>query len=207
MLATFVAASLVLAITPGPGVVYIVARTLAQGRASGLASALGVALGNFGNALGAALGLALLFAVSPATFTIVKLACASYLVWMGVKLWRAAGSAEAICATPDVRRRGAAQLLRDGFVVALLNPKTALFFAAFLPQFISMPAHAGAQTVALGGLFTLIALCSDAGYVLSASMLAPHLGRTDGARRWGLRAAGGAFIGLGLLTAFGGQPT
>jgi threonine/homoserine/homoserine lactone efflux protein len=205
LLLAFLAASLVLALTPGPAVVYIVARTLAQGRAAGLASALGVALGNFGNALGAALGLALLFAVSSAAFTVVKLAGAAYLVWMGLKLWREAGQAGDATA-PVLQARSTGQVFGDGLVVALLNPKTALFFAAFLPQFISAPAHAMAQSVLLGGLFALLAACTDVGYVLLAALVAPRLRRAAGARRLGQRTAGSAFIGLGLLAAFSERP-
>lgn len=206
LLLAFVAASLVLALTPGPAVVYIVARTLAQGRPAGLASAVGVALGNFGNALGAALGLAVLFAVSSAAFTVVKLAGAAYLVWMGLKMWREAGRAGEAGGAPEMLRRSTSQVFRDGLVVALLNPKTALFFAAFLPQFISAPEHAVAQSVALGGLFALIAAGTDAGYVLLASLVAPRLRHVAGARRLGQRAAGTAFIGLGLLAAVSERP-
>src|SRR5450755_3716830 len=120
-LALFVAASLVLAVTPGPGVIYLVTRTLSQGRRVGLASTAGVALGNFGNAAFAGVGLAMVFAVSARSFMIVKLAGAAYLVFLGVKALRPASIAE------RDRRQGPrphAKALRDGFVVALLNPKT-----------------------------------------------------------------------------------
>ena len=129
LLAAFVLASLVLAVTPGPGVLYIVTRSLAQGRRAGLASVAGVALGNFGNALGAALGLAALFELSSWAFTVVKYAGAGYLVWLGVKALRAPVAAASMAAgAPSAAT--ARRLFRDGFVVALLNPKTALFFAA-----------------------------------------------------------------------------
>ena len=129
-LAAFAAASVVLSVTPGPGVLYVVTRTLAQGRRAGLASVAGVALGNFGNAVGASIGLAALFAVSALAFTIVKWAGAAYLLWLGVQALR---SPRATTDAPrlDAPRLGA--IFRDGFLVALLNPKTALFFAAFLP--------------------------------------------------------------------------
>jgi threonine/homoserine/homoserine lactone efflux protein len=209
LLLAFVGASLALALTPGPAVVYIVARTLAQGRTGGLASAAGVALGNFGNALGAALGLAVLFAISSAAFTAVKLAGAAYLVWMGVTLWREAGRGAAGAASlPEVARRSNAQVFRDGFVVALLNPKTALFFAAFLPQFMTLGgAHPLAQSVALGGVFVLIAASTDVGYVLLASLIAPRLRGAVAARRHGQRLAGTAFIGLGVLAALSERPS
>jgi len=97
--------------------------------------------------------------------------------------------------------------VRDGFVVALLNPKTTLFFAAFLPQFMDAHASPLMQTLALGGVFVGIACCTDLLYVLTASLVAPRLNR--GARHavWGNRLAGTSFIGLGLLTAMGTRPS
>jgi threonine/homoserine/homoserine lactone efflux protein len=204
LLLAFVTASLILALTPGPAVVYILARTLSQGRASGLASVAGVALGNLGNAIGAAVGLAALFAVSAAAFTVVKWAGAAYLVWMGVRMLRSAGNGVGNGA--QVAPMQASRVFRDGFVVALLNPKTALFFAAFLPQFMSANAPHLAQSLVLGGLFCAVAACTDLGYVLAASLLAPRLNRLGVHARWGTRAAGASFIGLGLLTALSGKP-
>jgi threonine/homoserine/homoserine lactone efflux protein len=206
LLLAFVTASFILAITPGPAVVYILARTLSQGRRSGLASVAGVALGNLGNAIGAALGLAALFAVSSAAFTVVKWAGALYLVWMGVRMLRAAQATRLDAAAP-VAAITPARIFRDGFVVALLNPKTALFFAAFLPQFMSASAPHLPQSLALGGLFCAVAGCTDLAYVLGASLVAPRLGNLGRHARWGTRAAGASFIGLGVLTAFSGKPT
>ena len=205
LLLAFLTASLILALTPGPAVVYILARTLSQGRASGLASVAGVALGNLGNAVGAALGLAALFAVSSTAFTVVKWAGAVYLIVMGVRMLRAANTTAAP-GTPQLAPTPHARIFRDGFVVALLNPKTALFFAAFLPQFMSGSSPL-AQSLALGGLFVAMAACTDLAYVLAASVLAPRLARLGTHARWGQRAAGVSFIGLGLLTAFSGKPT
>jgi len=206
LLLAFVMASLILALTPGPAVVYILARTLSQGRASGLASVAGVALGNLGNAIGAALGLAALFAVSSAAFTVVKWAGAIYLVYMGLRMLRSASAASAQTGAP-VAALKRSKVFRDGFVVALLNPKTALFFAAFLPQFMSATAPHLPQSLALGAIFCAVAGCSDLGYVLAASLVAPRLGQMGRHARWGTRAAGASFIGLGLLTAFSGKPT
>jgi len=207
LLLAFTGASLVLALLPGPAVVYIVARTLAQGRRSGMASVAGVALGNLGNAVAAAFGLAALFAVSAAAFTVVKLIGAAYLIYLGVRLWRDAGSSGHTTDLPAVTPRSERRIFIDGFVVALLNPKTALFFVAFLPQFMSPHAAALPQTLSLGALFTVIAGCTDLGYVLLAALVAPRLQRAATARRTGQRVAGGAFIGLGLLAAFTGRPT
>lgn len=205
LLLAFVGASLVLALTPGPAVVYIVARTVAQGRACGLASVLGVALGNLANALGAALGLAALFAVSSAAFTVVKWAGAAYLVYLGVRLWTTASPVAST--TPQVPVKPLLRVFRDGFVVALLNPKTSLFFAAFLPQFMSTQGSALWQTLALGTVFVAVACCTDIAYVLLASVVAPRLGRSARHAAWGNRLAGTSFIGLGILTALGSRPS
>lgn len=204
LLLAFVGASLVLALTPGPAVVYILARTLSQGRAIGLASVLGVALGNLGNAIGAALGLAALFAVSSAAFTVVKWAGAAYLVWLGVKMWRAAPAD--MSASPQAAAQPVRRVFRDGFIVALLNPKTTLFFAAFLPQFLDAHGNPLAQTFALGCVFVGIAGCTDLIYVLAASLVAPRLSRASRHAVWGNRLAGTSFIGLGVLTAMGSRP-
>lgn len=205
LLLAFVGASLVLALTPGPAVVYIVARTLAQGRACGLASVLGVALGNLSNAVGAALGLAALFAISSVAFTVVKWAGAAYLVYLGIRMWRAVPAiANATLKTPVQPLR---RVFRDGFMVALLNPKTTLFFAAFLPQFMDARASPLLQTLALGGVFIGIAGCTDLIYVLTASLVAPRLNRAARHAVWGNRLAGTSFIALGVLTAMGTRPT
>ena len=197
-LAAFVLASTVLAVTPGPGVVYIFARTLAQGRRAGLASVAGVALGNLGNAIGASIGLAALFAVSSLAFTVVKFAGAAYLVWLGIRAWRAPA---ATLATPAFEAPRLGRIFRDGCVVALLNPKTALFFAAFLPQFIDPSASAIAQSALFGAAFVAIAACTDTAYVLAAGAAAPALGTFGKARALGGYASALVYLGLGLFTA------
>ena len=207
LLYAFLAASFVLAVTPGPGVFYIVARSVTQGRLSGLASVAGVALGNLGNAIGASLGLAALFAISSVAFTVVKYAGALYLIWLGVQALRAPrhdlAAADAIDAPlPAVVLR---RIFIDGFVVALLNPKTALFFAAFLPQFIDTARAPMAQTISLGLLFVAMAAVTDSLYALTAGAVRPWLQRTKGIGAAGRYLTGGAFIGLGILAAVSGQ--
>lgn len=203
LLGAFVVASLVLAVSPGPGVLYIVTRSLAQGRRAGLLSVAGVAAGNLCNALAAAFGLAALFAVSSTAFAIVKYAGAAYLVVLGVKALlagsRPAGPLEA--ATLPRRR----SLLRDGFLVALLNPKTTLFFAAFLPQFMDASAPPMLQGAALGALFVAIAACTDSAYALAAGTLGARIGRSAPLRRYGRYLSGATLIGLGLVAALGGS--
>lgn len=198
LLSAFIAASLLLAATPGPGVLYIVARSLSQGRASGLASVAGVAAGNFGNALGAALGLAALFALSSTAFTVVKWAGAAYLVWLGVRALRAAPPV-APAGPGAVAPMPLARVAREGFVVALLNPKTTVFFAAFLPQFMQPGGSAVAQSIALGAIFVAIAATTDALYALLAARVVPALGARS--LRWRRWFSGGTCIGLGVLTA------
>jgi len=201
LLSAFLVASFVLAVTPGPGVFYIVTRSVMQGRRHGIASVLGVALGNLGNAVGASIGLAALFAISTLAFTTVKYAGALYLVYLGIQALRAP---PVQIATAEVAPAPLSRIFRDGFVVALLNPKTAIFFAAFLPQFISADASPIVQSIALGALFVAIAAVTDSGYALAAGAIAPLLGRARGVRSLGRYLTGGAFIGLGVFTALGG---
>lgn len=201
-LLAFLAASIVLAVTPGPGVIYIVTRTLAQGRAAGVGSIAGVACGNLLNSLGASLGLAALFAVSSLAFTVVKYAGAAYLIYLGIKMLRGAPRAEA---SRMVAPAPVGRVFREGVLVALLNPKTTIFFAAFLPQFMQPGMPALPQAVMLGSIFVVVAAASDLGYVLLASWFAPRFARAGAAPRIGRYASGGALIALGVASAMAGQ--
>lgn len=201
LFSAFLVASLVLAVTPGSGVLYIVTRSLVQGRRSGLVSVVGVAFGNLGNALAASAGLAALFAVSSAAFTVVKYAGALYLVYLGVQMLRGPRLEEPAA---DDRNPTAERVFRDGFIVALLNPKTTVFFAAFLPQFLSPGASPMLQSTALGCIFVAIAAVTDSAYALAAGAVAPAL-RPGGIRRAGRYLGGGVFIGLGVFTALAGS--
>jgi threonine/homoserine/homoserine lactone efflux protein len=197
----FFIASLILAITPGPGVFYIVTRSLTQGRQSGLTSVAGVALGNFGNAIAAAIGLGAVFAIYSAAFMIVKYAGALYLIYLGVQALRTR--------SPDGKRSipEPMQLSRvfcGSFVVALLNPKTAIFFAAFLPQFLDAGTSPVGQSIMLGSFFVAIAAATDSMYAAAAGAIAPVLVRTRHVRAFGRYLTGGAFIGLGLFSAISG---
>ncbi len=201
-LAVFVLASVVLAITPGPAVIYLVTRTLGQGRGAGLASIGGIALGNLGNAAIASLGLAVIFAVSARAFTIVKLAGAAYLILLGVRaLRRAPVSARAVQAGRAPRMSA----FRDGFLVALLNPKTALFFAAFLPQFVDPGAAPLSQSILLGSIFVLIAAGTDTLYVLAAGALGPKIVSLGGRLSCGRYVTAISFIALGIYVACSGS--
>ncbi len=207
LLSVFLLASFVLAVTPGPGVFYIVTRSVAQGRRSGLASVAGVAVGNFGNAVAASLGLAALFAASSLAFEIVKYAGAAYLIYLGVKALRntsPAVSSETLKVVPLW------PIFRDGFVVALLNPKTAIFFTAFLPQFMTANATSGmalSQALLLSAMFVMIAAVTDAGYALLAGAIAPRLANSKAAGAVARVTAGVSFIALGVFAAFSGRKT
>jgi threonine/homoserine/homoserine lactone efflux protein len=199
LLTAFLASSLVLAVTPGPGVLYIVTRSMVQGRRSGLASVAGVALGNLGNTVGASAGLAALFATSSLAFLIVKYAGALYLIYLGVRAFRM--PPEADTAPERLAEVSLARVFRDGFLVALLNPKTAVFFVAFLPQFMHIESVSMPQSAVLGALFVAVAATTDTAYALAASAVAPALTRRSAWYVLGRYLSGGVFIGLGVLAA------
>jgi threonine/homoserine/homoserine lactone efflux protein len=204
-LIAFLIASVVLAITPGPAVFYIVTRSLAQGRRAGLASVAGVALGNLGNSVGASVGLAALFAVSSLAFWVVKYAGAAYLVYLGIKALRRPSKQ---LDTRPIGNTRPGLIFRDGFIVALLNPKTTLFFSAFLPQFIDPNAPTMPQTLFFGAAFVLIASVTDTTYALTASVIAPAIARARARHNVGRYLTASAFIGLGVFTAaYGSRPS
>jgi len=202
LFAAFIATSFVLAVTPGPGVVYVVARTAAQGKLAGLASVADVAVGNLPNALAASFGLAALFASSAVAFTLVKFAGGADLIYLGVQALRSRPAAAALAAfgTPDFGR-----IFRDGFTVALLNPKTAVFFAALLPQFLEPSQSAAAQGVVLAFVFVCVAAITDSAYVFAASVARSKLGNATRSHRLGRCATAATFLGSGIFAAVSGS--
>jgi threonine/homoserine/homoserine lactone efflux protein len=197
-LALFMLASLALAVVPGPAVLYIVAQSVDQGRFAGLVSAFGIGVGGLVHVVAATIGLSSLLASSATAFTIVKYAGAAYLIVLGVRrLITRERMEEEVQHAPRSRRR----LFVDGVVVNVLNPKTALFFLAFLPQFVDPDAgFATLQILLLGLLFVAIALCSDSLWALAAGTLGSWLRRSRwylGVKRW---VTGTVFVGLGLST-------
>lgn len=142
----FLAAALLVAITPGPGIFYVAARTLAGGRTEGLASSFGTGLGGLVHVVAGAVGISALVMASAEAFTALKLAGALYLIWLGLKTWREAGAVEPVA----VDRTGARRAFREGILVEALNPKTAAFFLAFIPQFIDPSAKVAEQFIVLG---------------------------------------------------------
>ena len=195
----FALASLLLAAAPGLGVTFLVTRALSEGRTAGLAATLGVAFGNFGNALGASLGLATILALNPALFSGVKWIGAGYLVALGIGQILHKDQKK----TTRSQNVSHSHHFRDGFWVALLNPKTMLFFAAFLPQFLQTQSASLQQILPLGGLFVAIALISDSIYVILAGRIATQFRHAMPARA-GTYLTAMVYIGLGIFTGLAG---
>ena len=197
-LAAFAAASFVLLVIPGPAVLYIINHSVSDGRRVGLAAVGGVTLGNLTHAIAAAVGLSSALATSATPFTTVKWLGAAYLVWVGVRtLLRPPAALDAD--RPGISTRRA---FRRGVVVNILNPKVALFFLSFLPQFVH-PADGrpALQALVLGLVFVLMGACTDSTYSLLSSSLRDVLlrGRTlPFVQRW---VAGTVFVVLGALAA------
>ena len=199
----FLAAALLLAITPGPGIAYVVARTAAGGRGEGLASCAGTALGGMLHVLAAALGLSLLVAQSALAFSLVKFLGAAYLVSLGVALLlRKAGAGDV---APAVAQ-GAGRAFREGVVVEALNVKTALFFLAFLPQFVATASPLVPQLVVLGSVCVVLNTCVDVLAVLAAHRLLRSAVAREARARLLQRASGATLIGLGAWLALVRRP-
>lgn len=201
-LSVFLAASVVLLLIPGPAVLYIVGRSISQGRVAGFVSDLGIHSATLVHVAAATLGLSAILAASAVAFGVVKYAGAAYLVWLGLRRLFAA-EAEAGGGVPV--RASYRRIYRDGFVVNLLNPKTALFFLAFLPQFAD-PARGSvaAQIAAMGLLFVAIGFVTDGCYALAAGTAGEYLKRNRAWRAFERYVSGFLFIGLGLAAAVGG---
>ncbi len=194
-LGLFLLASVALAVVPGPAVAYIVTQSIDQGRRAGLVSALGVASGGLVHVVAATVGLSALIASSANAFTVVKLVGAVYLVAVGIRRILTKDEAE----RPEQPPR--AHVYRQGVIVNVLNPKTALFFLAFLPQFVDRSHTVWPQVAFLGVVFVTVAVLSDMTYALVSDAIAGKLRRTGtGAkvRRW---VTGGVFVALGITAA------
>jgi threonine/homoserine/homoserine lactone efflux protein len=198
----FALAATALIVIPGPAVLYIVAQSVGQGRRAGLVSASGVASGGMVHVAGASIGLSGLLLSSATLFSVVKFAGAGYLIYLGAR--RLLGlEASALVAPSEARSRG--RLYRDGAVVNILNPKTALFFYAFLPQFLDPKRGSVAlQALVLGVLFVAIALVSDSLWALASGSAAEWLKTRPLAatlERW---LTGTVLVGLGAAAALTG---
>ena len=199
----FVVASAVLLLTPGPAVLFIVARSMQQGRKAGLVSVLGIHLGTIVHIVGAAIGLSALIVSSAFAFAVVKYLGAAYLVWMGIRTLLAKDIDPQAPAMPPEKL---SRVFRDGFVVNLFNPKTAIFFLAFLPQFVD-PArgHLHWQILVLGFTFMGLGMINDGAFALVAGAAGDFLRRSRRFLRLQRWFAGLSFIGLGLTAALAGR--
>jgi threonine/homoserine/homoserine lactone efflux protein len=201
--AAFAVASLALLIVPGPSVLYIVTRSMDQGRAAGLVSVLGIHTGSIVHVAAAALGLSAILASSALSYGMVRFVGAAYLIWLGVRALRDRGEER-----PNLngRAHSLARIYAQGVVVNVLNPKTALFFLAFLPQFVDVSrGSVPLQIVLLGITFILLGFISDGTYALVSARVSRTLAnrhRSGVLRRW---LPGLTLIGLGVVSAFTGR--
>lgn len=201
-LVTFSVAALVLFIVPGPAVLYIISRSLAGGRRAGLVSVAGIHLGSLVHIAAAIVGLSTLLATSAVAFRTVKWAGAAYLIYLGLQAVyrrdRLADPIEKPLPAPLSR------VFRQGFVVNLLNPKTAVFFLAFVPQFVDVNRGTTSQILVLGGLFVILGTISDSLYASAFGSIGQRLPNAPWWRtgRWAIPAV--TYTGLGLFAAFAG---
>ncbi|MFJ3646400.1 LysE family translocator [Streptomyces murinus] len=202
----FSALALLLIVIPGPSVLFVVGRALAHGRRAALTTIAGNTLGAYVLVAAVALGIGPVVERSVLLFTALKLAGAAYLVYLGVKAWRQRGSLRAAFTRAGPPERGGLRTLGEGFAVGVANPKTMVFFAAVLPQFVDRAqGHVPLQMLLLGLVFNVIALVSDSVWGLVASAARDWFARSP--RR--LSAVGGvgglAMIGLGVTVAATGR--
>jgi threonine/homoserine/homoserine lactone efflux protein len=199
----FLGATLALLLVPGPAVLYITARSANQGRLAGLVSVLAIETANFLQAVAATLGLSAILLSSALAFDVVKYLGAAYLIYLGVRklLVREEGEGD-----QTLRSESLSRIYWQGFAINLLNPKTALFFFAFLPQFVD-PARGNvtAQTLLLGAIFVGMALITDSLYALLASSLANRLRGNRHYQKGQRYFAGLVYVGLGITTALTGS--
>ena len=209
-LVLFVFAGLLLNLTPGPDVLYIVSNALRAGARAGVVAGLGITAGCFVHVFAAAVGVSALLATSATAFTVLKWAGAAYLLWVGARLLFARAPREAV----DLRSLAGAQpaaslaaVFRGGFFTNVLNPKVAIFFLAFVPQFIAPGTeHKALAFVLLGTLFNVNSVAVNSGWALAAAWMARH-GAVQRGMHWLDRAAGAMFIAFGLKLALTENPT
>lgn len=194
----FAATTLAVTASPGPGVLYVSARSLSQGRAAGFASMLGIESAEVIWLVGAATGLAALLSASTGAISVVRYAGAAYLVYLGIQRWRDSGRLEPVRPAPLPR------LFVQGFAMQLLNPKVAVFFLAFLPLFIDAHAPVAGQVAALGVVYVAVALVVDTTYVLVGSALSGRFIRSASAQKKAGRVAAVSFVTLGVAAAAAG---
>ncbi len=203
LLLLFVSAALVLLAIPGPAVLYVTSRSIGQGRKAGFISALGIGLGTLLHAAAAAAGLSALLMSSAMAFSVVKYLGAAYLIYLGIQKLRREESLEP---TQEAPRTKLSRVFGQGIIVNILNPKTALFFFAFLPQFVDASrGNVALQILFLGTLFAGMGIMSDSLWALFAGTVAQRLTRTSRWNRTQRYVSGGMLISLGVATALAGS--
>ncbi len=205
-LSVFVVAASILVVTPGPNTLYIITRSVQQGRAAGIVSSLGVLVGTLFHVTAAALGISALLLSSVLAFTIVKYAGAAYLVYLGIR--NLLTPAQIPAGAEQVAEKSLGSIFYQGVVVNVLNPKTALFITAFLPQFIDVRRGSVAtQIFLLGTVLVVIGTCSDLTYTLIADRFGNWLRGNFRFLRAQRYIAGSVYVGLGVATALTGTDT
>lgn len=196
----FSGAALALLLVPGPAVLYIVARSASQGPRAGLVSVAGIHTGTLVHIAAAVAGLSAIVVASATAFTAIKLAGAVYLIHLGITSLRRRGRLSEI--NNEAPPRSMRRVFTDGAVLNILNPKTAVFFLAFVPQFVDAEAgNAAAQVAALGVLFIVLGVITDGAYAVAGGWVGGRLRRSPRLARRSETAAGAVYIGLGLTTA------
>lgn len=207
--ALFFVAALLLAVTPGPGIFYVAARTLAGGRAEGMASSFGTGLGGMVHVFAGALGVSAIVLASAELFTALKLIGAAYLVWLGIRTIQIArrDAAAALIQGETAPPVGPRRAFREGVVVEALNPKTAAFFLAFIPQFVSPSSGSVAmQFLLLGFVSVVLNTLADIGVALAASRIRQGAAARPNLVRRLREGSGAAMVALGIGLAFAKRP-
>ena len=195
----FALATLILTVSPGPGVIYVVSRSLAQGRRGGFASMFGIESGEVVWLLAAATGVAALLAASSSALTFLRYAGAAYLIVLGIQRWRHVGE----LMVPE--RQPIGRIFAQGLVTQLLNPKVAVFFIAFLPQFLNPSLPIAPQVAALGMVYLGIALVVDVTYVMTASAVSSRFLQRPALQKRTNQFAAATYVALGVAAAALGE--
>lgn len=199
-LALFAAATLLQTASPGPGILFVSARTLAQGRRAGFASMFGIEFGEVIWLAATATGLVAVLSASSAVLTVLRFAGAAYLIYLGVQRWRHSAEISA-----DARAASHRWTFAQGVITQLLNPKVAVFFVAFLPQFLDPHRPIAQQVAALGIVYIAVALMVDTTYVMAAGAISRRFASSRVARKRSARVAAGTYFALGVAAAVAGE--
>lgn len=202
----FLIAVFLLNVTPGPDTAYIVGRSVAQGRGAGVVSALGISAGCIVHTLATAFGLTAILAASATAFTVVKIAGAIYLIYLGVRLLFAKHEDTAASPDPQAPQKSAPKplhrLFAQGFITNVLNPKVVLFFVSFFPQFVAADSqHKTLAFLTLGMVFIAMSTVWNSFVAWIAGSVTERFAGKTGVRKWLDRTVGGAFVGLGIKLA------